>query len=116
MKLAAVVASLAILSGCGSSSDDLAFAETVAPTTLIERPSVTFKRAETDLISFHASWLCEFQRRTFSSPTGGVEALSVQLERSGVAPTDYEAFLLRLGSSQDLRDAVLFSFQENCLR
>lgn len=105
-----------MLSACGSSSSDLAFSDTLVPTTLIERPSITFDSAETDLISFQASWLCEFQRRTFSSPTGGVEALAVQLERSGVARKDYEAFLLRLSNSQDLRDAVLFSYQENCLR
>lgn len=84
-------------------------------TTLIDGPpDVAFSSAEADLIDFHSSWVCEFQRRTFPDLGAGTEALAEALETAEIGPETYESFLSRLSTSQDLRDAVLFSYQETC--
>lgn len=84
-------------------------------TTLIDGPpDVTFTASEAALINFHSSWVCEFQRRTFPHLGAGAEALAVALATAEISPETYESFLSRLSTSQDLRDAVLFNYQETC--
>ena len=121
--VAAVVAAAAV--GCSSSSQSastIPFSEPepeIAPTvpaTLITEPTVTLGPGEGDLVTVHASWLCELQRRTFADQRDIELALAAHLERSGYSATAYERFVTELASSQDLRDAVLYQYQKACLR
>ncbi len=83
--------------------------------TLIDGPpDVTFTASEAALIDFHSSWVCEFQRRTFVDLAAGTEALALALTTADIGPESYDSFLSRLSTSQDLRDAVLFNYQETC--
>lgn len=106
--------------GCAAESNTatttpatLAF-ETTKTTLIDGPPNATFSGAEGDLIDFHSSWICEFQRRTFVNPEAGEQALSEALVAADIGGAVYESFLNRLASSQDLRDAVLFDYQETC--
>ena len=111
---------VAVSTGCAASLTTVAttpatLAYEITETTLIDGPpDVTFAAPEADLIDFHSSWLCEFQRRTFADPAGGTEALIEALIGAQISSETYESFLNRLAASQDLRDAVLFDYQETC--
>ncbi len=84
--------------------------------TLISDPQSDLDPPTVDLVTVHASWLCELQRRTFVEP-GDIEvALQDHLERSGISADDYQIFVSDLASRQDFRNAVLFDYQTNCLR
>ena len=129
-RLAVTVAALAcllIVSSCGSGDpedaaaaaeapEDLALAEP-APTTLDlidEEPDVDLTSDEIDLVEFEANWVCELQRRTFASEEAIEEALEEKLTGLGIDRATYDDFRADVNQSQDLRDSILFSFQENC--
>ena len=65
-------------------------------------------------MEFQAKWVCEFQRRTFEDSSGGVQALTEALDEAEIGQANYSSFLKRLQDSQDLRDVVLYSYQESC--
>jgi hypothetical protein len=84
-------------------------------TTLIAEPEpIELSDAETTLVNFHAGWVCEFQRRTFNDPSDGPRALEEALESAEITEIAYRTFLEELDNSQDLRDLVLFIYQESC--
>lgn len=111
---------LAVATACSGSSTTVAstpatLAYEITETTLIDGPpDATFSGPEADLIDFHSSWICEFQRRTFADPGDGAEALTEALAVAEISSETYESFLDRLATSQDLRDAVLFDYQQTC--
>jgi hypothetical protein len=116
----------AALSSCGTETtsagppDDLAFAEQVeagSPTTLqlIEGiPDVELTDGEANLVSFEANWVCELQRRTFPSQEAIEDDLNEKLAGLGVDRSEYDAFRAEVNQSQDLRDSILYAYQENC--
>lgn len=124
---AAALACLLIVPSCGSGDpedatagaeapEDLALAEP-APTTLDlidEAPDVDLTSDEVDLVQFEANWVCELQRRTFASEEAIEEALEEKLTGLGIDRATYDDFRADVNQSQDLRDSILFSFQENC--
>ncbi len=109
-----------ILTSCSSSSSSPAqtpssIAFSIPETTLIAEPEgVELSDADANLVNFQAKWVCEFQRRTFADQTSGAEALTEALAEAEIAESSYSAFLERLNDNQDLRDLVLFSYQETC--
>ncbi len=112
----------AALSACGTDStpEDLAYADQVeaaAPTTpqLIEGiPDVELTDEEADLVLFEANWVCELQRRTFPSEEAIEDTLNEKLTGLGVDRSEYDTFRAEVNNSQDLRDSILYSYQENC--
>ena len=109
----------AVLSGCGADGppEDLASAEAAAPSTLqlIEGiPDVDLTDGEANLVSFEANWVCELQRRTFPSQAAIEDALNEKLAGLGVDRAEYDTFRAEVNNSQDLRDSILYSYQENC--
>lgn len=108
-------AALLIAAGC-SSEPELVFDEDDPPEEL------AFIEAEPELADgdralavFEAEWVCELQRRSFASLAERGEALEVALAEVDLDPADYESFRTRLGEEQELRDAVLYHYQESCL-
>lgn len=66
------------------------------------------------LISFHADWLCELQRRTFTDLEDADEALTVALVDANITTSDYEMFTKEALPTQAVRDAVRYAYQEEC--
>lgn len=100
--------------------DDLAYAEaldtiTTTTITLIDGiPDVELDDDELQLVLFEANWVCELQRRTFQSPDAMQQALNDKLVGLGVERATYDAFRAEVNNSQDLRDSILYAYQENC--
>lgn len=117
----AIVCALA-LSSCGTDSppEDLAYLEQVealTPSTLQlidAEPDVELTDSEADLVAFEANWVCELQRRTFPSPEAIDDALNDKLNGLGVERAEYDTFRAEVNNSQDLRDSILYAYQENC--
>ena len=122
----ALVATL-LLAACGGDGSvdsapvgDLAFADgdggqSTTTSLLIDgAPDVSLEQQEIELVLFEASWVCELQRRTFTSPAAMQEALEEKLADSGVDRAVYEQFRTEVNNSQDLRDSILFAYQESC--
>ena len=117
----AIVCAVA-LSSCGTDSppEDLAYAEQVealTPSTLQlidAEPDVELTDSEADLVAFEANWVCELQRRTFPSPEAIDDALNEKLAGLGVERAEYDTFRAEVNNSQDLRDSILYAYQENC--
>lgn len=121
--VAAISACILVLSSCGSDEtsaptapEDLAFAESDGTVLdLIDsEPDVDLSSEEIDLVEFEASWVCELQRRTFTSQEAIDEALDEKLTGLGIDRAAYDGFRAEVNDSQDLRDSILFSYQENC--
>ncbi len=123
--LIAALAAVVLLTSCGDTeaSDqpgDLAFTEQIEAlaTTqlqLIEdEPDVDLNDAERLLVSVEADWVCELQRRGFSSQEAIDEALGEKLTEAGIDRAEYAAFRDSVNNSQDLRDAILYEYQETC--
>lgn len=112
--LACALCGIALLaSGCGSNPpESIAFAE--AAPSVSEPASGSFSPAQQELIEFHASWLCEMQRRTFASLDDGDVARMEALVAAGIDPSGYETFVAGELVQQDVRDAVLWSYQQRC--
>lgn len=66
------------------------------------------------LTRFEAEWVCELQRRTFTTPDAIEAALEKNLAEVGLTRDQYDDFRERVNIEQDLRDAVLFAYQEIC--
>ena len=99
---------------------DLAFADgeggrTTTTSLLIDgAPDVSLEQREIELVLFEASWVCELQRRTFTSPDAMQAALEEKLDAAGVDRSVYDQFRTDVSNSQDLRDSILFAYQESC--
>lgn len=113
------------IAGCGSDQaaddPDLAFSDQTTTsfgtttTLLIEaKPNVSLNDSDTSFVAFEASWVCELQRRTFPTPDALQQALSDKLEGSGLSRPEYETFRQSVNNNQDLRDSILFAYQETC--
>ncbi len=123
---AAALASTLMLGACGTGSDeaapDLAFADSTELTTfgttttllIAERPDVDLPDDEVTFVKFEATWVCELQRRTFPTPEALQVALDEQLSATGLTRADYDTFRSAVNNSQDLRDSILFEYQETC--
>ena len=99
--------------GCSSSAPEaIAYAED-AP-SVSEPASGSFSLAEQELISFHATWLCEMQRRTFTSLDDSGVARSAALATENIDPDRYGNFLMDDLPRQIVRDAVLWTYQQQC--
>ena len=68
-----------------------------------------------DLVQFDASWLCEIDRRTFSTLNERDGALAVALADAEIEPEEYLDFKARLSGDRELRNAVLYHYQDRCL-
>ncbi len=91
------------------------FATATSSTTLIAAaPDVLLSDADSEMVRFEATWICELQRRTFQTQSGREEALQEKLVDSGLSVEDYLAFRARVNADQDLRDSILYSYQETC--
>lgn len=92
--------------------ESIAFAD---ESTSIERPETADLTDEQRvLITFHATWLCELQRRTFQSLEDADAARSEALGITSIAEADYEDFVRVTLRAQLVRDAVLFEYQQLC--
>ena len=124
-----LVGATGLLAACGNpesvSSDttavtNLAFVDesvgtaTTSTTLIAAAPDVRLSEADTALVRFEASWICEVQRRTFPTQEGRQEALEQKLTDSGMTLEDYEAFRARVNDDRGLRDSILFTYQETC--
>ncbi len=124
--IAGLVAVVLLLTSCGADNEasdqpgDLAFAEQIdaLATTQLEliegEPDVDLSDEERLLVSLEADWVCELQRRGFASPEAMDEALGQKLAESGIDRAEYAAFRDTVNNSQDLRDAILYEYQETC--
>jgi hypothetical protein len=121
--IATALACVLALSSCGSETtnsasapEDLAFAEPSGSSTdLIDAaPDVDLSPEVVDLVQFEADWVCELQRRTFVSQEAIDEALDENLVGLGIERADYDDFRAELSESQDLRESILFAYEENC--
>lgn len=101
------------VSGCSSSApDSIAYADD-APVVVEPAPDA-FLPAEQQLITFHATWLCEMQRRTFRSLDGTEVARTVALNNAGIDSDVYDTFLVDELPRQVVRNAVLWTYQQQC--
>lgn len=109
----ALVVTLMLFASCSSSApESLAFAEDEP--VVVEPAAGVFTEEEHMLIDFHIDWLCELERRTFTTLEASDELLAESLRSSGVAPETYETFVRDTLSRQEVRDAVLFGLLERC--
>lgn len=84
-------------------------------TTLIAAaPDVRLSAADTAFVRFEAAWICELQRRTFASQDGRELAMVEKLGDFGLDPAGYQEFRSRVNEDQELRDSILFGYQETC--
>lgn len=129
LPLALAAAALA-LSGCSANDEsaatsddaatDLAFVDeqlvldNTTSTLIAAAPDVRLSEADSQLVRFEAQWVCEVQRRTFQTPNGRDEALLENLGEAGISEADYLAFRERVNLERDLRDSILYSYQETC--
>lgn len=119
MSLTACGASSAV-DDAGPSPEELAYAEEISALTtttilLIDgAPEETLPPEQELLVHFEADWVCELQRRTFATPAAMGETLDEKLAANGITQSDYEAFRGDVANSQNLRDWILFVYQENC--
>lgn len=89
--------------------------QTSTTTLLIsEDPNIDLSEDDSVLVSFEAAWVCELQRRTFSDPGAIDAALEEKLIDSGITPDAYAGFRQRVNENLDLREAILFQYQETC--
>ncbi len=110
------------LSACAMFDSDepeaLAFEEppvTTQEPLLIEGiPDVDLDEEETLLVAFEADWVCELQRRSFPTPDAMQDALNDKLVGLGVTRDEYDAFRAEVNNSQDLRDSILYAYQNKC--
>lgn len=103
---------LAISSCSSSAPESIAYADD-AP--VVTEPAVgSFTPEEQELITFHASWLCEMQRRTFTSLDDSDVARDQALASTDIDPDQYANFLVDDLPRQVVRDAVLWSYQQQC--
>lgn len=92
--------------------ESIAFAD---DSTTIERPeTLELTGEELELITFHANWICELQRRTFDSLGDADVARSEALGLASIDAAIYEDFLRVALGDQIIRDAVLFEYQQHC--
>ena len=115
---------------CGSSDEvaidddptpeELAYAESVAASTttttlLIDgAPDEPLPAEQELLVHFEANWVCELQRRTFATPAAMAATLDEQLAANGLTLAEYEGFRAEVSNSQELRDWILYVYQEGC--
>lgn len=101
------------LSSCSNNApESIAYADE-AP-VIAEPDDGTFLPEEHELITFHASWLCEMQRRTFASLDDSDVARDQALAATDIDPGRYANFLVDDLPRQVVRDAVLWSYQQQC--
>lgn len=93
---------------------DLAFSDD-SDQLLIDEPPSTTLAVDAPLVLFEAVWLCELQRRTFTTPDAVNSALNQALDEADLDQAEYEAFRERVNVEQELRDSVLFAYQETCV-
>lgn len=102
-----VVAVLVLLSGCsGGAPDGLAFESEEEAARILETYAVE--------LDFHASWLCELQRRTFLEFEDIEKARSEALVGAGLSDDRYGEVLHALADSQAARDYVRTAHNERC--
>ncbi|MEZ5226856.1 MAG: hypothetical protein R2710_09305 [Acidimicrobiales bacterium] len=94
--------------------DDEFAAATTSTTLIAAAPDVLLSEADGAMVRFEATWICELQRRTFQTQDGREEALREKLTDSGLTEDEYHEFRARVNSDQDLRDSILYSYQETC--
>ena len=124
----AIAASALLLGACSSGGDQfdgapatgLAFndeqdaAATTTTTLIAEAPAVTLAEGDLGYVQFEATWVCELQRRTFPTPEAIDLALNEKLQELGLERATYDGFRARVNGDQDLRDSILFAYQETC--
>lgn len=99
--------------GCTSEPpESIAFADE-AP-VMTEPSTAGFSNDERELISFHADWLCELQRRTFANLDESESAFVAALEDAGLTRSAYDQFLTNVLSTQSGRNAVFYQHQQDC--
>lgn len=114
-RVLALGAAMLLAVGC-SSEPELVFDENDPPEELAfieNEPEIA--DADRDLALFEADWVCELERRSFASLPERDEALDDALVATGLGRESYDGFRARLGEEQELRDAVLFHYQQSCL-
>ncbi len=122
-----VLAATVLTGACGSVGSsgaadrdgpaDLAFADgtpTTASTLIAAAPDVALSQRDAEFVRFESTWVCEVQRRTFATEDGRELALIEKLAEFGLDEAEYRAFRARVNDEQDLRDSILFSYQETC--
>ena len=125
----ATVLTTLLLGACSAGADDgqagapatgLAFSDeqdaaaTTTTTLIAEAPAVTLVEGDLGYVQFEATWVCELQRRTFPTPDAIELALNEKLQELGLEREAYDAFRARVNDDQDLRDSILFAYQETC--
>ncbi len=94
--------------------DEEAVQATTSTTLIAAAPDVRLSDADNELVRFESTWICEVQRRTFQTQSGRDEALVEKLEDFGLTEEEYREFRSRVNDDRDLRDSILYSYQETC--
>lgn len=95
-------------------NDEQDAAATTTTTLIAEAPAVTLAEGDLGYVQFEATWVCELQRRTFPTPDAIELALNEKLQELGLEREAYDTFRSRVNNDQDLRDSILFAYQETC--
>lgn len=111
--LAPLLVGALAFSSCGDPApESIAF---VDDTPALSEPDLEhFSDDELMLIDFQSDWLCELERRTFSTLDETDELLEEVLRAAGIDAVTYETFVRETLARQDVRDAVLFGLLERC--
>ncbi len=111
------------LSACGSDTEasappeSLAYAEQpVRPsTTLIAfKPDVEMTDSQEALTTFEAALICDRGSRSFESAGAIDESRDALLADYGLTLDEYMAFRGELEANRDLRDVIIYKYQESC--
>lgn len=94
--------------------DDRPTQNETTSTLIAAAPDVRLSAADSELVRFEAQWVCEVQRRTFQTPSGRDDALLENLGQAGITEAEYLTFRERVNTDRDLRDSILYSYQETC--
>lgn len=118
-----LAAATMILASCGSaaetSSSPSALPYTEQPvrpsTTLIDHePIVEMTEGQDALTTFEAALICDRGSQSYESAGAIDESRDQLLAEYGLTLDEYMAFRGELEASRDLRDVVIFKYQETC--
>lgn len=122
--LGATAAALAV-SACSTSEDTASEAPSTLPfvgekpvrpsTALVETmPAIQLTPEQERLTDFEAQWICDLQATAFDSAGAIEETRNEKLAEASISEDAYLAFHESLDNNRDLRDVILFKYQESC--
>ncbi len=99
---------------------DLAFVQesvedaTTTPTLVPQDLIFELDAEEEVLVAFEAAWVCDVQSQTFDSNGAISNALEDRLAEAGIDEQTYGEFRESINQDENLRTAIMASYQVNC--